>query len=267
MTNTSWWKPTVLLAVLIALGTLAWLTQPFSHTLITKAFNIEMLSPSQRVNLDTAAQKLNNVVLKPGDTFSFNRLVGPRRREAGYLDAPSYLNGDTPSTVGGGICLLSSALYQLALSSGFSITERVPHLRTIRSVPPGLDATVWYGKADLRFQNTLPFPVQLHVKMDPQNLTVSFLGAHPIVVSALIRNVIQKNAQNVEVEVLRESAGRDQPVSMDLYRISGSGKRRTKMSDPRKTTAITTNTIILTIKVVSRPISSRSFPTNAVNTS
>src|SRR5205085_2176072 len=106
------------------------------------------------------AQRLDGLILQPGTQFSFNQAIGPRTTKRGYRPAPSYLGVDSPSTLGGGLCLLSSGIYQLALETGLPIQQRVPHLRTIHSVPPGLDATVWYGGADLRFTNTLSQPIQ-----------------------------------------------------------------------------------------------------------
>ena len=147
----------LLFSVPLVLVVSGWFTQPFSRTLVAQNQSIQMLSTAQQSNLRIAARRLDGLVLRPGGEFSFNRVVGPRTWARGYRPAPSYLGGDSPATLGGGICLLSSALYQAALKAGLKIEQRVPHLRTIHSVPPGLDATVWYGGADLRFVNNLRY--------------------------------------------------------------------------------------------------------------
>lgn len=201
--------PAVLLAACLYL-------QPFAQTLAEKHWSIRSLSAAQKMNLNVAAHRLDGLVLKPGESFSFNRVVGPRTLARGYRPAPSYLGGDSPATLGGGICLLSSAVYHMALENGMSIQQRVPHLRTIHSVPPGLDATVWYGGADLQFVNTRPQPIRLLAHMDAQGLTLQLQGREPIQPLAINRVVQQRNPHELLVTVFRA----EKMISRDRYRLS-----------------------------------------------
>lgn len=205
----------LLIAITAAIG--VWLTQsnPFPIEMARKQFALESLSDIQKHNVAQALQRIDGVVLKPGEIFSFNKIVGPRTPRRGYLAAPSYLDGDTPSTVGGGICLMSSALYQLALTSGMPVTERVPHLQTVRSVLPGLDASVWYGQADLKFKNPFAFPVQLHVTQDRQALVVSLLGQEKTKALTPQRVVQYHDEKRMQVAVY--DGGKR--LSLDLYRL------------------------------------------------
>jgi vancomycin resistance protein YoaR len=192
-------------------------TYPFSDTL-----SISMLAPAQVSNIERAAAAINGTVLKPGDEFSFNQVVGPRTEKRGYRQAPSYLGSENLRTVGGGICLVSSGLYQLALESGLQVDQRVPHGRTIKTVPPGLDATVWYGQADLRFRNTLGIPVQLTSDWNGTTLKVSVLGKKPRQYHVVHLERIVKSASPTEmvVELIRQQGSHYALVSRDHYDLS-----------------------------------------------
>ncbi len=105
-------------------------------------------------NLKLAAKALDGIILKPGEEFSFNAWVGPRIRELGYKDAPTLIDGELTEDVGGGVCQVSSTLYNVALLSGFEIIERTHHSAPVSYVSPGRDAAVAFDYLDLRFRNT-----------------------------------------------------------------------------------------------------------------
>lgn len=205
----------VWLLIPVGLLALCWWTRPFAHEVASIHIATRHLSPAQVQNLKRASHYLHETVLLPGESFSFNRTVGPRSAERGYVSAPSYLEGDSPSTLGGGVCLLSSALYQAALKAGLPVNERVPHLRTIRSVPPGLDATVWYGQADLKFTNATQGPLRLEARMQPDALRLSLQSSVPLTAHVIRRLEKRLNAREVQVTVLRDET----QVSRDLYRL------------------------------------------------
>lgn len=197
---------------------------PFAKTVSSRSVSLRPLSFEQKNNLSVAVQRLNGLVIRPGETFSFNAAVGPRTGKRGYQPAPSYLGvgGESPQTVGGGICLLSSCLYQNALAAGLTIVERVPHLRTVRTVPPGLDATVWYGSADLRFKNQTDCPIQIKSEISDSQLKLTLLGNSEVVAKSgnaqLRRTETMPAPGELLVEVFRCDRGKDTFVSRDLYR-------------------------------------------------
>lgn len=202
-----WLLPLLLLA-------LCWGTRPFAASLAEVKIPLGELSKPQVRNIRLASERLDQAVIQPGETFSFNKIVGPRNTMRGYVNAPSYLEGTSPQTLGGGICLLSSAVYQAALKAGLPITNRVPHLRAVRSVPPGLDATVWYGQADLAFVNNSAHPLRLESRLKEGQLHLSLRGAataSPHEVKRLIRPMGPKGLQ---VSVFRDG----EMISRDLYR-------------------------------------------------
>lgn len=112
-------------------------------------------------NIMKAAASINEVILYPGDEFSFNGTVGQRTAEAGYLAAGAYANGQVISELGGGICQVSSTLYNAALLANLEITERYPHYFSVAYVPWGLDATVSWPNVDFKFVNNRTYPIKI----------------------------------------------------------------------------------------------------------
>lgn len=110
-------------------------------------------------NIELASAALDSTVVFPGETFSFNRTIGKRTVERGYRQAPVIVRGELSEGVGGGICQVSSTLFNAVDNAGLQIVERYAHSRHVAYVPPGRDATVsWYGP-DFAFRNTLNQPV------------------------------------------------------------------------------------------------------------
>lgn len=127
-------------------------------------------------NLHVAADALNNQIIKPGEEFSFNEIVGPRSEEKGYKEALVIVNNQFVPGVGGGVCQVSTTLYNALLQAGLTITERSNHSLVVPYVPPGLDATVAYGGLDLKFRNDTDSHVILRTRISGNRLTISVLG-------------------------------------------------------------------------------------------
>jgi vancomycin resistance protein YoaR len=110
-------------------------------------------------NIMLATKAINNYVVLPGEIFSFNKVVGQRTRQKGYLEAPIIVKGELSEGIGGGICQVSSTLYNAVDHAGMHILQRYSHSRHVAYVPPGRDATVsWYGP-DFVFQNKYAYPI------------------------------------------------------------------------------------------------------------
>lgn len=125
-------------------------------------------------NIRLAIQQVNGYVMKSGETVSFNELVGPTTPENGFVKATVYIDGQETEDYGGGICQLSSTLYNAAMEAGLEIVERHPHKGgTVHYVPEGRDATVSYGGVDLKIKNTKPFPVKIFASMDTNGVYVA----------------------------------------------------------------------------------------------
>ncbi|KAB2336041.1 hypothetical protein F7731_11015 [Cytobacillus depressus] len=115
-------------------------------------------------NISLAAEAINNHVIFPGETFSFNQVVGKRTKGRGYMRAPVIVRGEMAEDIGGGICQVSSTLFNAADRAGLKILERYSHSKRVPYVPSGRDATVsWYGP-DFSFKNGYSFPLLIQAK-------------------------------------------------------------------------------------------------------
>lgn len=116
---------------------------------------------NRATNINLASEKINELVLLPGEIFSYNKVVGARTISSGYKEAPIYINGTVADGVGGGICQLSSTLYNAILLANLEVVERRNHYFITSYVPASLDATVSYGSIDFKFKNTRNYPIKI----------------------------------------------------------------------------------------------------------
>lgn len=112
-------------------------------------------------NLSIAAKKINGTIIMPGEVFSYNQVVGERTIEEGYKEAGAYAGGKVVQSVGGGICQVSSTLYNTALLANLEIVDRSNHAFLTGYVPASRDATVSWGSLDFKFKNTRKYPIKI----------------------------------------------------------------------------------------------------------
>ncbi len=127
-------------------------------------------------NLNKAAQSINGTVIPAGGVFSFNGVVGPRTYELGYRDAMVIIGGIFEPGLGGGICQVSSTIYNAVLLAGLDIVERHNHSLAVAYIPLGRDATVAYGIQDFKFSNNTNSPIYIRALATGGNLTVTIYG-------------------------------------------------------------------------------------------
>lgn len=131
---------------------------------------------SRSTNISLAAEKLNGVVIMPGEVLSFNQTVGQRTKAAGFKEAPAYANGKVIQDVGGGVCQVSSTLYNAVLYANLEIVERTNHGFKPSYVKPGLDATVSWGGPDFKFKNNRNYPVRIVTDSSGKTLRIYIFG-------------------------------------------------------------------------------------------
>ena len=136
-------------------------TEAFPDLLGTYTTRYDGSARDRTTNLVIACQKINGKVLLAGETFSYNQTLGARTAAAGYKNAKVYENGQVVDGIGGGICQISSTLYNAALLANLEIVERRNHQFVTSYAPAGRDATVVYGMTDFRFKNTRKYPVRI----------------------------------------------------------------------------------------------------------
>lgn len=143
----------------------------------TTKFSTTAKQANRNHNIQIASDAINGIIIQPNQTFSFNRITqestnnGKDFKEAGIL-----VNGKPSTGIGGGICQVSTTLFNTALYSGIEITERHNHSAKIGYVPAGRDATISWGGPDLKFKNTYKIPIQIESKVNNGQLTIRMLA-------------------------------------------------------------------------------------------
>ena len=127
-------------------------------------------------NLRLASNKIDGTVLMPGETFSYNKVVGERTIAAGYKEAPIYAGGKVVDGIGGGICQVSSTLYNAVIFANLDIVSRTNHRFVPSYVTAGRDATVVYGSIDFKFKNTRKYPIKIESSVSGGVAKVSIYG-------------------------------------------------------------------------------------------
>ena len=127
-------------------------------------------------NIALAAKTINGTILLPGETFSYNGTLGNTTKEKGYKPGGAYVGGKIVQTYGGGICQVSSTLYNAVLYANLEIVERYNHSYSVTYVPAGRDATVSYGGKDFKFKNTRNYPIRISANAKNGVVSISIEG-------------------------------------------------------------------------------------------
>lgn len=151
-------------------------SEAFPDQLGTFTTRYDVSDRDRSTNLVIACQKINGKVVLAGETFSYNKALGPRTAAAGYRNGKIYSGGEVVDGIGGGICQISSTLYNTVLMSNLEIVERRNHQFVTSYVPAGRDATVVYGMTDFKFKNTRKYPVRIVATAKNGIATVTMYG-------------------------------------------------------------------------------------------
>ena len=136
-------------------------TEAFPDLLSEFSTKYAASNKNRTTNLILAAKKINGTVLMPGETFSYNKVVGARTIQAGYKEAPIYVSGRVEDGIGGGICQITTTLYNAVVYANLDIVERSNHQFVPSYAGPSRDATVVYGAIDFKFKNNRDYPIKI----------------------------------------------------------------------------------------------------------
>lgn len=136
-------------------------TEAFPDLLSEFSTKYAASNKNRTTNLILASKKINGTVLMPGETFSYNKVVGARTIAAGYKEAPIYVSGRVEDGIGGGICQITTTLYNAVLYANLDIVERSNHQFVPSYAGPSRDATVVYGAIDFKFKNNRDYPIKI----------------------------------------------------------------------------------------------------------
>lgn len=151
-------------------------TEAFPDLISSFSTRYDTSNAPRTTNLKLAMQKLNGYVVNPGETFSYNKALGKRTVAAGYKEAGGYAGGRVVQTLAGGICQISSTLYDAVIYANMDIVERHNHMFLAGYVGAGKDATVVYGSLDFKFKNTRNYPIMIKTSIGGGTAKISIYG-------------------------------------------------------------------------------------------
>ena len=201
----------------------------FQNTLGYFSTKYDISNKDRTTNLELAASKINGTVLSPGETFSYNKIVGARTISSGYKEAKVYSNGQVVDGIGGGICQISSTIYNSAIYANLNIVERYNHQFITSYVPAGRDATVVYGAKDLKFTNNRSYPIKIEVKVSNGIVTCAIYGLNETTeydidfdietINATEPNVIYENDPSIEIgkEIIKQKGSIG--ATLNVYKV------------------------------------------------
>lgn len=181
-------------------------TEAFPDMLSTFSTNYAASNKNRTTNLILAANKINGTVLMPGETFSYNKVVGERTIAAGYKEAPIYVQGQVVDGLGGGICQITTTLYNAVVFANLEVTQRSNHQFVTSYAPASRDATVVYGAIDFQFKNNREYPIKLVCSVAGGVATFQIFG--------------QKQEDDYEVQISNYETGRSATaIYSEAYKI------------------------------------------------
>ena len=151
-------------------------SEAFPDLLATYSTKYDGANINRTNNLELACEKINDKIVLAGETFSYNKTLGERTIAAGYKEAKVYENGEVVDGIGGGICQVSSTLYNSVLMANMEIIERKNHQFVTSYTPAGRDATVVYGQTDFKFKNTRTYAIKIKATCSNGIITISIYG-------------------------------------------------------------------------------------------
>ncbi len=151
-------------------------------------------------NIVLAANKINGTIVSPNEEFSYNKTVGKRTIENGFKEAKAYAGGKVVLDVGGGICQLSSTIYNSVLLANLEITDRHNHYFKTSYVPEGQDATVSWGALDFKFKNNRKYPIKIEAKVGDGVATINIYGIkqdddYTVVIESNVTSIIASKTE------------------------------------------------------------------------
>lgn len=181
--------------------------------------NISTSSNARKHNIKLALNSINGKILQPNETFSFNDIVGNRTENRGYKMAKVITNGEFVEGIGGGVCQVSTTVYNAMLLAGLTPIISFHHSQRVSYVPIGLDAMVNYGTADLKFKNTSQYPVYIFTTFSNNEIGVKFYGYRIDNISYKLISNIEKtiSSDNEKIEYDKEKKYTDKIIYDDEF--------------------------------------------------
>lgn len=177
--------------------------EAFPNTLGTFTTRYDASNKNRSNNIVLASSKINGTVILPGETFSYNKTVGKRTITSGFKEAGAYAGGKVIQEIGGGICQVSSTLYNAVLYANLEIVDRSNHYFECSYVDAGRDATVSWGTVDFKFRNNRTYPIKIEAYSKNGVVKISIKGIkeekeYEVTIQSKITSIIKKTVQYIE---------------------------------------------------------------------
>ena len=218
-------------------------TEAFPDLLSSFSTRYDASQTGRSKNLRLAAEKINGTVVMPGETFSYNKTVGERTIAAGYTEAAGYAGGKVVPTLGGGICQISTTLYDAVVYANLEIVERRNHMFLTSYVGAGKDATVVYGSIDFKFKNTRNYPIRIESSVKNGIAKVDIYGIkeeveYEVEISTKILNYItydvkyetNKSLKAGEQKVIQNGMNGVKSITYKILKLNGKEVSSTVLS-------------------------------------
>lgn len=152
-------------------------------------------------NIKIATSSVSHILVRPGEVFSVDKIVGPRLAKYGYKEAKVIINNELVPGIGGGVCQVSSTLYNAALFANMKIVERKSHSLPLSYIPLGRDATISENYIDLKFENTTPYPVYIYGEVKGSWVKFSIYGRNdaPGKSIKILTEVVKKTEPQIKI--------------------------------------------------------------------
>lgn len=163
-------------------------------------------SVSRNTNLKLSCEALDGLIIGPGDTFSFNKVLGRPTSQLGYKECAGYLNGELVDIVGGGIDQTASTLYYCALMADLSIVERTNNCYPVSYIDPGLDVCIDWGVEDLKFVNNTDAPIRINATAGDRSVSIQLWGSEELDYTV---EIVAEELERYEPETILQPMDKD----------------------------------------------------------
>lgn len=219
-------------------------TEAFPDLLSSFSTTYSTANTNRSTNIRLATEKINGIVIMPGETFSYNQTVGKRTAEAGFKSAAVYSGGKVTTGIGGGICQVSSTLYNAVLLANLEIVERQNHGFNPGYVKAGTDATVSWGGPDFKFKNNRTYPIKVVCTANNGTIFFQLFGLkeeteYEVVIEATVTSYISyktitQNDNTLPVgqtKVLESGSNGCRTVTYRILKLNGEVVSKTLLSN------------------------------------
>ncbi len=187
------------------------------------ATDVSFRNGKSRTNVRIALNAFNGLSVQPGQSISFNEVVGERTEANGFQKATEYAGDVSTEGIGGGVCQASTTLYNALIMSGMTITDRSQHSMTVSYVDPSMDAAVAWNDKDLQFVNNTQYPIYIYTSVTKERATVTVYGHQPEYFYRLESVIVEENIPSTKVNYIQDTDGKFVQFTDEMY-LESEGK-------------------------------------------